>query len=148
MVAGSGFHDVGQGADVSKRAATDVLNVVDEHIDILQHLVRRRAIFAIERINGQSRSRVGVVSHRVTGMHIASHTMLRAKQSHQLYVLGSMQDVDIRPQVIVYSRRIGDQTDPQVLQDFEVLLFQNLYAGLHFLCRRATEGKPQGTTDE
>ncbi len=80
-------------------------------------------------------------------MRVAPDTVLRTEQGHEIHVLGGVQNVDVRPQVVVHARRVGDQTDPQAFQHLEVLLLQNLYARLHFLCRDTAEDKSQGAAD-
>ena len=137
-VFGGGLHGYTHGADVGERAAAYVLNVIDEHVDALEHLGGRRAGLPVERIDRQSGRGVGRVFYFVAGMHVAAHTVFGAVKSHQIDVGSLKQDIDGRFQRVVYPCGVGDETDSFPFQYLEVVFFQNLDSRHCFLCTQSS----------
>lgn len=78
-------HAIRHRVDERVDAAADVLQIDDKGIDVLDHILRRFARFAVERVNGLACAFVDSVrclDHVV--LHIAANPMLRAKERCQL----------------------------------------------------------------
>ena len=65
-------------------------------------------------------------------MYITTYAMFRTVECHEIHVRCFVQNIDGGFHVIIYSRRIGNQSHTFTFQAFEVLLFQHFDAGLYF----------------
>jgi hypothetical protein len=98
--------------DVRPRAAADLLQVVDEHVDVLQHLRRGGAVFGeIEGVDRDAGLRVGLVAHLLPGLDVAADAVLGGEQGDQLQVGVLSDQVDIRCARTVDAGVIGDEAD-------------------------------------
>jgi hypothetical protein len=69
---------------VRPRAAADLLQIVDEQIDILQHLGRRSAVFGlVEREDRHAGLRIALIIHLFTRRDVAAHPVFRREQHDQ-----------------------------------------------------------------
>ena len=130
VVFGCGFHSQSHRTDVGERTATDILDIVDQHIYPLQHIGGSLAGLAIERTNGKTGGGIGRVVHMIACMHIAAHAVFRTEQRYQIYVGSFMQNIDGGFELVVHSGRIGDQAHSFPLQYLEITIFKNLYSCL------------------
>ena len=103
--------------DVGPRAAADFLQVVDEHVDVLQHLGRRAAILGlVERVDRARRS-----SHRLRRRSSrpprrAADAVFGREQRDELQVLVLRDQVDVGRPRAVDRAVIGDQPDALAAQ--------------------------------
>lgn len=65
-------------------------------------------------------------------MYITAYAMFRTVECHEIHVRCFVQNIDGGFHVIIYSRRIGNQSHTFTFQAFEVLFFQHFDAGLYF----------------
>ena len=71
-VLGCGFHSEPHSGDEGVAAGADVLDVIDEHIYVLKHLRGWLFGFTVERVDGHSGFRIGVIGHVGSGHMVAS----------------------------------------------------------------------------
>lgn len=77
-------------------------------------------------------------------MYITAYAMFRTVECHEIHVRCFVQNIDGGFHVIIYSRRIGNQSHTFTFQAFEVLFFQHFDAGLYFIfCAYATQQRVQ-----
>ena len=75
-------------------------------------------------------------------MHVAAHSVFRAKQCHKLNAFGFMKNVDGRLQVVVNACRIGYQTYTLACKLLEIIVAEHLHARL----RRRSSAKRRRNT--
>jgi len=127
-----GLHGQSQRADVGIGAGADVLDIIYQHVNPLQHLRRGFTGFPVNAVHRQTGMGVGVILHVVTGSVITANPMLGTEKRHQVKGRGGMEEVDRRSQRTVYSGRIGDESHSFPLQKGESRFFQNFKAGSDF----------------
>ena len=67
-------------------SGADILDVVDQNIDILQDVRRRFLAGTIEAENRQTCLFIRKMRNILARLHIAAHTVFRAKQRHQMNI--------------------------------------------------------------
>ena len=128
---GTSLHAHPHGGIEGVAAAPDVLNVVDQHVDVLEHLGRGLVRLAVERVHLHAGFGVDLVAHRIAGVGVAAHAMLGAVERHQFHTGSLIEDVNCRLEIVVDSTGIGHQPHALALQLLEAAVAQHLDAGFH-----------------
>ena len=130
-VTGSCLHGQSHGGYERIAAATYVLDVIDQHVDIAQHLGGGFLGGAVQRVDLDAGLFVYVIGHVSSGYMVAPHAMLGGEQRGQLHPGGRGEYVDGRPHGVVYPSRVGDEADAFTLEGGEILCLKHLDAGSH-----------------
>ena len=105
----AGAHRQPQGADEGIGTGAHVLDIIDHHIDALEHLRRRFAGRSVQRIDGQASFLVYAVRHLSACIDIAAHPVFRAVKRHQIHFGSLLQYLDGGHQLAVHPAGIGQQ---------------------------------------
>ena len=79
-VLGAGAHNETEGADESIGTAADVLDVIDNDVQPLKHLLARLAVGAIDRIDWDPCLRILEILHVRAGVGIPADSVLGSEQ--------------------------------------------------------------------
>ena len=133
---GAGLHQHAKGGDIGVGAAAVVLDIVNQHIHVAEHLRRSFARLAVERIRGQTRLLVDTVVHQVTRMRIAAYAVLRAVQRHQVDFGCLKEDIDGGLELTVHTRRVGHQPHTFATKNIVTAVTKHLDARFNYrTCR-------------
>ena len=92
-----GLHRQRHGRHVRPGASADLLKVVDQDVDVLQHLGSRAVpLRRIEGVDRQAGLRVDAISDRGTRLGGAADTVFRRQQGHQCQVVAAGDQIDVR----------------------------------------------------
>ena len=108
-VLGAGAHHQAEGADEGVGARAHVLDVVDHHVEALEHLGRRLAVLAVDGPDFQAGRLVEGVFGMAAGIDVTADAMLRREKPHQVHVFGLEENVDGRMELAVDAAGIGEQ---------------------------------------
>ena len=126
---GTGRHGLAHRRDEGVRAAAYVLDVIYEHVDVLEHLGRRLAVFAIDGVDLDAGSGVGEAFDVFAGVDVAAHAVLGSVECHQLDIGSLGKDVDGALEVVVDTGGVGDEAHAFALETLEAAVAQHLDAG-------------------
>src|SRR5580692_10775334 len=93
---------IGHRRNKGVKASPGVLDVKDQRIEILKHLGRRSACWAIKTVNGQARSSVMPVGNY--GIRAAQNSVLGTEQLLELHARSPPKDVGRAPALEIYAR--------------------------------------------
>ena len=94
IVLGAGFHAHSHCGIECVAAAANVLNVVDKHVNVFQHLGGGLVSLAKQREHLHASSWVNSIAHCIAGMGIAAHTMFGTEERHEFYTWCLIEDID------------------------------------------------------
>src|SRR5579859_1641708 len=121
-----GFHRIAHRGDESVEAHARILNVVDESVDALQHLIRGAPRFAIQTVNRQAGGGIG--AGRDVRVLFAEDAVLGAENRDEFYAGRVRENVDGAPAGAVHAGFIRDQADALALKRREIFLLKNVNA--------------------
>ena len=90
----NGYDAAMRHAEELLEGGTDILDIVDQYVNVFQHLWRSLAGFAVKRIYRQSGGGIFNVRHVVAGMYVATNPVLQTEEGNQIYVRCFMQNVN------------------------------------------------------
>ena len=140
------LHRAEHTACVGVRPRPDVLQIYDEGVDFFEHLGRRLAVLAVERVHRQPRAAVYFVENRHVRLLVAVNSVLRSEQRDELYVFCAPQDVyGARPKP-VDARGVGEQPHALARYRRKIARLEHVYSEHHFrsLRRRRMESPKRG----
>jgi len=148
FAAGGFFHGIGHGGLVGVEAYAGVLDIEDEGVDAAEHVVGEAARFAVETVNGQAGGGVGGVGDFF--VELAADAVFGAEQRDESDARGAGEKVDGGAAVAGNAGVVGDEADAAATKGSEVLLDEDVKAGLHTrsLCERNRGLKPRMNTDK
>lgn len=122
------FHQVAECRDIGERAAADILNVVHENVDGVEHLAGRFAIFTEERVHGDAGFGVHLRLYGIACVNVAAHAVLRSEESHEIDFGRLVEDVNSGFETMVNTCRIGAESDTFALETVEMAVTKDFYA--------------------
>ncbi len=143
-VLGCGFHSEPHSGDEGVAAGADVLDVIDEHIYVLKHLRGWLFGFTVERVDGHSGFRIGVIGHVGSGHMVTSDAVFGGEESSQPDVVGFGKDVDCRFERIVNACRVCDEAHSHSVEFLEAVAAEHLDAWQHRGAFRFVAGDCRG----
>ena len=130
VLLGTGTHHQAQGGDEGIGTGTDVLDVIDHHIDPLQHVGRRFPGGTVQGIHREAGFRVLAAGDMVTGVRIAPDAVLRAVQGHEVHLGRLEEDVDGGTEIPVHAGGVRYQAHPLAAEFLETIPLQHVDAGI------------------
>ena len=132
------LHYKTKSADESIRANSDILNIIDNDIYILEHLGCRLASRAIKRIHWKACRSINRIADLSSCIHIAAHTVFRTIKSNKIDSRCIEKNVDCRPQLGINTTRVGYQAHPLAFERLEVSFAKHLNTSFHkrLSCKR------------
>src|SRR6185437_13934073 len=121
-----GFHRITHRRDESVEAHAGVLNIVDERVDALKHLVGRTPRVAVEAVNRQPSGGVGAGSD--VSICRAGETVLGTENGDEFYARCVRENVNGAVASAVHAGYIRDDADALALQRSEIFLFEDVDA--------------------
>ena len=105
----AGAHRQPQGADEGIGPGAHILDIIDHHIDALEHLRRGFARRSVQRIDGQAGLFIDAVRHFSARIDIATHSVFRAIQRDQIDLGGLLQNLNRGHKLTIHPAGIGQQ---------------------------------------
>ena len=124
--------------------SSDVLDVIDHHIDPLQHVGRGLPGGTVQGVHRKAGFRVLAAGDVVAGIGVAADAVLRPEQGDEIHLGCLEEDVDGGTEVPVHPGGIRHQAHPLVAELLETIPFQHVDAGIHLGGeRKARQGKDE-----
>src|SRR4029079_9629484 len=108
---------------------TDVLNVVDEHVDLIEHIFGRHRRLDIERVKGDNSRRIDTSGESLARSRVDAYPVLRAEKRGELHARRLEEEIDRSRPLAIASRVIGEQTDSFSANQMQRVAQQDFDAG-------------------
>ena len=129
------LHGVGERVEVGVKARADVLNIEDQDVKGVQHLLIEVAVRAEGAVHSDARLLVHAGIHLRAGLRAAADAVLHSEQGGQVAALAD--DVDGAAQVVVDARRVGHEANAlarkQAVHGFDVVHAAQYMMSLHIV---------------
>lgn len=147
FAAGGFFHGIGHSGFIGVEADAGVLDIEDEGVNAAEHIVSEAAGVAVEAVNGQAGGGVGGVGDFF--VELAADAVFGAEQRNESDARGASEKVNGAATVAGNAGVIGDEADAAATKGSEVLLDEDVKAGLDAGSLGGRGGKkPQMHTDK
>src|ERR1043166_1104687 len=124
-----GLHAQAHCSGVSVESATDILNVVNEHIQALKLFGRWLAGLAIKAVDGKTCIFVGAIGEVFASQ--SADAVLRTEQGPQGHSRRILEQVNRGQTISVVAGMIGDKANTLAFERCELVLCQHVYAVEH-----------------
>ncbi len=112
FLSGRGLHRERHRGNVRPGPASDLLEVVDQDVDVLQHLGRGTAIFRhVEGEDRNARLPIGLVRNLLALGGVATDAVFRRQQRHESQLSVLRNKVDVRRPGAVNAALVGDEAN-------------------------------------
>ena len=128
---GTGFHTHAHCGIEGVGAATNVLNVVNQHINVFEHCGGGLVGFAVKWVSLYASFCIHCVAHCVAGVCITTHAVFGTIKCHQFHSGRLIQNVDGGFKIAVHTAGIGHQTHALALQLLKAAIAQHFNAGFY-----------------
>ncbi len=141
---GRGFQAVGHGGLVGVEPHADVLDVVHQRVEALQHFRRRPERASIEAVNLDARRGVGGILDSGAVFHSSEAVLGGEKRGH--LDAGLFHEIHVAPAHAIQARLVRNQPYPLSAEKLEILIHQRIEASLrggvarHLAARAGGEG--------
>ena len=141
VVLRAGPHHQAKRADESVGTAADVLDVIDDNVKSLKHLLARLAVGSVDGIDRDSGLGILEISDMGAGIGIAADPVLRGEKRLEVDFRSGVKDVDGGAEIVVDAARIGHQSDILTHKSLKTTTFQHLDPGAYNLFLSGLRGK-------
>ena len=127
MAVSGRLHRVSHRRNVSIKARTDVLNIKHNGVDSIEHFRGGPSDFSVKTEDLNSGAGIDVIINN-RNVELPAEAVFRAEYTHELNVVGVVQETNSALPVSIDTGVVGNQRDPVAMQRLEVVARQNVDA--------------------